>query len=161
ETYRTLAELYKRRGDAWSALYCTEQGLVYYNRDQDLLQRKDSGYYSVTPQELEARMEGVRKWFDVEYCKHKARWILEQGGEAPERLDWAGGLGELDLVRQPAGLAVRVLCSRILRRRGELQQYKALLEEVRNNTPEKFASGEDEEAWYTSCKRLGEIYPGD
>ena len=35
----------------------------------------------------------------------------------------------------------------------------ALLEEVRGPArPEKFASGEDEEAWYLACQLLGDLY---
>jgi tetratricopeptide (TPR) repeat protein len=157
-TYRTLAELYERQGDAWTALYATEQGLLYDARDEDLLTRKDRYCYSVMPQDLETRKEQVQKWFDVAYCKGKARWLLDHQGENLELLDWASHLADLAQVMEPAGLAARVLRARILRRRGEIDQAIALLEEVRGGKPEKFASDEDEEAWYLSCRLLGDLY---
>jgi tetratricopeptide (TPR) repeat protein len=161
ETYRTLAELYERKQQPWAALHATEQGLVYDARDTDLVARKDKYYYSVTPQELESRLENVRKWFDIEYCKQKARWILDKGGEDLDNLDWASHLIDLAQVVQPTSLAVRFLKARILRRRGEVDQGVALLEEIRNNKPEKFPSAEEEEAWFLSCRLLGDIYLDD
>jgi tetratricopeptide (TPR) repeat protein len=158
QTHRTLAELYERQGDAWSALHATEQGLVYDATDQDLLARRDRYYYSVTPQELQARQEQVRKWFDVAYCKQKARWLLDHQGENLELLDWATHLADLAQVMEPAGLMVRVLRARVLRRRGENDLAIALLEEVRGNKPESFAAGEEEDAWFLSCRMLGDLY---
>jgi tetratricopeptide (TPR) repeat protein len=157
-TYRTLAELYERQGDAWSALYATQQGLLYDSRDEDLLTRKDRYAYSVTPQELQSRMEQVQKWFDLDYCKGKARWLLDHQGENLELLDWASHLVDLAQVMEPAGLAGRVLRARVLRRQGEIDQAIALLEEIRGAKPEKFASDEEEEAWFLSCRLLGDLY---
>jgi tetratricopeptide (TPR) repeat protein len=110
------------------------------------------------PQELETRKEQVRKWFDVAYCKAKARWLLDHQGENLELLDWASHLADLAQVMEPAGLAARVLRARVLRRRGDIDQAIALLEEVRCGKPEKFASDEDEEAWFLSCRLLGDLY---
>ncbi len=165
ETYRHLAELLKHRADqqksrddVWAALRCTEQGLTYDSSDKDLLQRKDDLYYSVTPEELEKRLEDVRKWFDVNYCMTKARWVLDRGGEDLELLDWADHLVRLALVAQPASLTARVVRARVLRRRGEVEKAVNLLEEVRANRPEKFPSTEEEESWYLSCRLLGDLY---
>jgi tetratricopeptide (TPR) repeat protein len=158
ETYRHLGELYEKKKDAWGAVHATEQGLVYDSTDKDLLERKDRCYYSVAPEELAQRLEDVRKWFDVTYCLDKARWVLDRQAEDLDLLDWADHLVRLAQVAQPDSLAVRVLRARILRRRGEAGQAVSLLEEVRNNKPEKFPSSEEEEAWYLSCRLLGDIY---
>jgi tetratricopeptide (TPR) repeat protein len=158
QTHRTLAELYERKGDAWSALHATEKGLVYDPKDADFLARKDRYYYSVTPDELRQRREQVQTWFDVHYCLQKSRWLLDHLGENLDLLDWAHHLADLVLVLDSGSLAAKVLLARILRRRGENDQAIALLEEVRGNQPEKFASSEDEEAWYLSCRLLGDLY---
>jgi tetratricopeptide (TPR) repeat protein len=157
-TYRTLAELYERQGDAWGALHATEQGMVYDATDADLLARKDRYYYSVMPQELEPRREQVQKWFDVDYCKRKARWLLDHQGEDLELLDWADHLTQLALVMEPAGLAARVLKARVLRRRGEVDQAIAVLEEIRTNRPERFRDSDEEDAWFLTCRMLGDLY---
>jgi predicted Zn-dependent protease len=53
---------------------------------------------------------------------------------------------------------VKVLLAKVLLRYGERDRAIATLEEVRNPKPEKFASGEDEDAWYQSCQLLSELY---
>jgi tetratricopeptide (TPR) repeat protein len=162
ETYRLLAELYQRRHDAWSALRCTEQGLkIYDSTDKELLARKDSYYYSVTPEELQHRWEEVSKYFDVDYCLKKGRWLLEQPSNDLDLLDWAEHLAKLAQVARPDSIAVKVLRGRLLRRRGEGREATAVFEDVRNNKPEHFASAEDEEGWYLSCRLLGELYLED
>jgi hypothetical protein len=161
ETYRQLADLYERKGDAWSALRCTEQGLVYDGRDADLLQRKDKYYYSVAPDELRERWEAVAKWFDLDYCLRKARWLLDRHGSDLDLLDWASHLLDLAQAARPQSITVRVLRARIRRLRGELPEATALLEEVRANRPEAFAGDEDEESWYLACRLLGDLYLED
>jgi tetratricopeptide (TPR) repeat protein len=158
QTFRVLAELHERNGDPWSALHATEKGLVFDPKDPDLLARKDRYYYSVTPEQLAAHLDQVRTWFDANYCKQKARWLLEHMGEDLELLDWATHLADLAQTAEPSGMAVGVLRARILRRRGENDQALALLEQVHQNKPEKFASSEEEEAWYLSCRMLGDLY---
>ncbi len=112
----------------------------------------------MTAQDLQASSERVRKWFDVAYCKQKARWLVDHMGEDLDLLDWATHLAELAQVMEPASMAVRVLRARMLRRRGQTDQAVALLEEVRGSKPEKFTSSEEEDAWYLSCRLLGDIY---
>ncbi len=166
ETYRKLAELYERRAgqtnsqdDVWAGLRSTEQGLVAYDAaDKDLLQRKDRYYASIQPEEVTKRWEDVRKWFDVTYCMTKARKVLDQPSEDLELLDWADHLTQLAQAAQPESMAARVLRARVLRRRGEIEQAVQLFEEVRTNKPEKFPSGEEEEAWFLSCRLLGDLY---
>ncbi|HYV34370.1 MAG TPA: tetratricopeptide repeat protein, partial [Gemmataceae bacterium] len=157
-TYRTLADLYEQQGDAWAALHATEQGLVYDTTDKDFLARKDRYYYSVKPSELQARLDQVRKWFDVAYCKQKARWLLDHQGEDLDLLDWSTHLADLAQIMEPSSMMVRVLRARMLRRRGETDQAIALLEEVRGSKPEKFPNNEEEEAWFQSCRLLGDMY---
>jgi tetratricopeptide (TPR) repeat protein len=158
QTYRTLADLYERKGDAWSALHATEQGLVYDSKDSDFLARKDRYYFSVAPEEVRQRREQIQTWFDRQYCLQKSRWLLDHLGENLELLDWASHLAELAQILDPASLAAKVLRARVLRRRGENDQAIVLLEEVRGNKPEKFATSEDEEAWFLSCRLLGDLY---
>ena len=158
ETYRALAELYKRTGDAWSGLRCTEQGLAYNSQDPDLLARKDEYYYSVQPDEIRERWENIRKWFDVSYCLDKARALLDRHANDLDLVDWAAHLAEVAHAAQPASITARVLRARVRRLRGETDESVALLEEIRTNKPEKFASGEDEEAWYLANRLLGDLY---
>ena len=171
ETYSTLAELYERKAkqnpdaqgkpaehEIWIALHCTEHALTYDPKNKDLLERKDRYYYSVTPEELKKRLDNVYKWFDVDYCKTKARQVIEKHASDLDLLDWGNHLIELAQVAQPQSFAVKVLRARILRVRGEIDQAVALLEEVRQNKPEKWPSAEEEEAWFFACRILGEMY---
>jgi tetratricopeptide (TPR) repeat protein len=158
ETLRILAELYEKRGDVFAALFATEKALIFNPRDKDLLDKKDLYYNSVMPDDLRARLESVRKGFDVGYCLRKARTLLDTKDADLEVIDWAQHLTELVRIILPDSLTAKILLARALRRRGEIEQYRAILEEVYNNKPEKFASGEDEEAWFLSCRLLGEAY---
>ncbi len=158
ESLRTLAELYERKGHPLAALRVTEQALLYDAKDKDLLERKDRYYYSVMPDDLRAHLESVRGGFDVGYCLKKARVLLDAKNWDLDTLDWAQHLAELGRVAQPDSLAAKVLVARAQLRRGEKAEGVALLEEVRSPRPEKFASGEDEDAWYQASKLLGEIY---
>ena len=115
QTYRTLAELYERQGNVWAALYSTEHGLVYDGNDADLLARKDKYYYSVEPRDVQANSDRVRKWFDIGYCKQKARWLVDHMGEDLDLLDWATHLAGLAQAMEPASMEVRVLRARMLR----------------------------------------------
>src|SRR5439155_5857867 len=152
ETLRTLADLYERKGDALAALRVTEQALVYNPKDKDLLQRKDRYYYSVMPDDVRACSEAVRGGLDVAYCLKKARLLLDAKNWDLDTLDWAQHLAELARVLQPESLSAKVLVARARLRRGEKDEAVGLLEEVRSPKPERFASGEDEDAWYLANK---------
>ncbi|MHB1421854.1 MAG: tetratricopeptide repeat protein [Gemmataceae bacterium] len=158
ETLRTLAELHEKKGDALSAMHVTDQALVYNPKDKDLLQRKDRYYYSVMPEQVRERLESVRPWFDFDYCVRKARSILDGRYTDLEWLDVAHHLIQLALVIMPESRLVKVLSARVQLRYGERDRAIAALEEVRNPKPEKFASGEEEDAWYQSCQLLGDLY---
>jgi tetratricopeptide (TPR) repeat protein len=158
ETLRALAGLYEKKGDALSALRVTDRALVYDSTDKDLLERKDRYYYSVLPQELQARLETFKTGFDVDYCLKKAKGLLDARGADLDLIDWAQHLLELARVVQPERLTTRLLLARALQRRGERDEAIALLEAIRTPKPEKFASADDEDAWFTSCRLLGELY---
>ncbi|MGH7222645.1 MAG: tetratricopeptide repeat protein [Gemmataceae bacterium] len=159
ETLRTLASLYEKKGDALSAMRVTDQALVAYNaKDKDLLERKDRYYYSVMPEQIRERIESVRPWFDFDYCQRKARSILDGRYTDVEWLDVAHHLIQLALVVMPECRTVKVLLAKVLLRYGERDRAIVTLEEVRSPKPEKFASGEDEDAWYQSCQLLSDLY---
>jgi tetratricopeptide (TPR) repeat protein len=159
ETLRVLAELYERRGNPLAAARVTDQALQYNAKDKDLLERKDRDYYSVMPSDLKANLEHYGPGFDIDYCLKKARSILDGRYTDLEWLDVAHHLTQLALVLKPESLVAKVMLARLLLRLGERERAVATLEEVRGpQKPEKFASGEDEEAWYESCKLLGDLY---
>jgi hypothetical protein len=158
ETLRTLADLYERNGDALLALRVVEQGLIYNPKDADLLQRKDRYYYSVMPDELRTRLEQVGAGFDVAYCLKKARSLLDAKNWDLDTLDWAQHLAELAAVARPDSLLAKVLVARARLRHGEKEEAAAMLEAIRAAKSEKFASAEDEEAWFLANRFLGELY---
>jgi tetratricopeptide (TPR) repeat protein len=158
ETLRTLAELYERKGDVLGALRVTEQALLYAGKDKDLLERKDRYYYSLLPDQLKPRLESANSYFDTAYCLNKARFLLDLKNGNMDHVDWALHLAELASVVRPENLAAKVFRARALRRKGEIDQSLALLEEAYHQKPANFASGADEEAWFTSCRLLGEMY---
>jgi tetratricopeptide (TPR) repeat protein len=67
-------------------------------------------------------------------------------------------LVELVRVVLPDSLVARLLLARCHLRRGEVERAVELLEGMRNPKPEKFATGDDEEAWYFACRLLGDLY---
>jgi tetratricopeptide (TPR) repeat protein len=168
ETYRVLAELFQRNAEncsepkdkqdnLWMALHCTEHALTYNPGDRDLIERKDRYYYSITPGDLKGRLEQVRKWFDIDYCLEKSRWVLEKYNGDLDLLDWGGHLIELARTAEPGMIQAKVLEARIRRLKGDINLAVAGLEEIRQNKPEKFA-GEEEEAWFLAHRLLGDMY---
>ncbi len=160
ETYRTLAELFERKKEVWMALHCTEHALMYNSEDHDLHMRKDRYYYSIDPEEFKAKLEQA-KWFDIAYCEEKARWVLDHYTGDLDLLDWAAHLAALVRIAKPAALTPRVLLGRVHRLRGEIPEAIALFEEVRQNKPEKFATEEEEDAWFVAHRLLGDLYLDD
>lgn len=158
ETYRTLAELCERTGDVWMALHCTQYALAYSDADADLLARKDRYYYSLQVADLEARKEQVRGWFDVDYCLNKTRWVLKNYRGDLDLLDWAAHLADLVQTMLPGSIAARYLRAQIRRERGEVPEAIELLENIRQNRPEKFASPDEADAWYFAHRLLGDLY---
>jgi tetratricopeptide (TPR) repeat protein len=159
ETLRILAELYERRGDPLAAARVTDQALQYNGKDKDLLERKDRYYYSVMPDDLRRRLEHYGPGFDTAYCLNKAKTILDGRHADVEWLDVAHHLTQLALVVKSDSLPAKLLLARVQLRLGERDKAVALLEEVHGpQKPEKFNSGEDEEAWYQDCQLLGDLY---
>jgi len=158
ETLRTLADIHERRGDPLAALWATEKALIYNGKDKDLLDRKDKYYFSVMPDDLRARLESARHGFDAGYCLRKARSLLDARGADLDLIEWAQHLAELAHIVQPDSIAARVLVARARMRRGEKDEAVAMLEEIHNNKPEKFASAEDDEAYALTCRLLGDLY---
>jgi tetratricopeptide (TPR) repeat protein len=158
ETYRTLAELYEKKGDPLSAAKATDQGLLYNSRDQDLLEKKDKYYYSIQPDVLRERADQVRISFDSAYCLNKAKSILDGPYSDPEWLDVARHLLTLVQIIDPVNRMAKVQLARVQLRCGDRDAAIAQLEAVREPKPEKFSGKEDEDAWYVSCQLLGDLY---
>jgi tetratricopeptide (TPR) repeat protein len=158
ETLRLLADLHERLGDALSALRVNEQALLYTAKDRDLLARRDKYYYSATPDQVRDAPDALKQAIDTAYCSQKARQILDSRDIDWELLDWAQHLAELVLAIRPESLAGRVLLARAKLRRGERDEAVALLQSVHAPKPEKFETGEDQDAWYLACRLLGDLY---
>lgn len=174
ETWRTLAELFERqakeadkhgRQDTYQdalmmALHCTEHALSYtgFGGDKDLLERKDRYFYSITAEEVKKRWENIRLWFDVDSCLTKAKQVLERYNGDLDSLEWASHLITLAAAAWPQSLQVKYVKARLHRLKGEAAEAIAILEEVRQNKPEKFASAEEREAWFYIHRLLGEYY---
>lgn len=155
ETYRRLADLFGKHGDAMNALLMTETALAYSSTDADLLTKKDSFYYSVTEEKLLSVREQVAGYFDVAYCVRKAMSILNGKSDDPDLIDWAAHLARLAEIVQPASNGVRLVRARCLLRRGERDAGIAIMEDIREA---KKGSGDEEEAWYAATKILGQLY---
>jgi tetratricopeptide (TPR) repeat protein len=160
ETLRALAGLYEQKGDVLAALLATEKALIYNGNDRDLLERKDRYYISVMPEWFRGRPERVPGGFDVAYCLNKARGLLNLREIDLDTLDWAQHLADLAFAVKPDSVAARTLLARAKLRRGEKEAAAALLEDVHTHRPEKFAEG-DEDAWYSACRLLGDLYRED
>jgi tetratricopeptide (TPR) repeat protein len=159
ETLRTLADLCERKGDALAALRWNDRALIYNAKDKDLLERKDRYYYSVQPEQLQAASDAAKSGFDVDYCLRRARTILDDRRyEGIDWLDVARHLVELALVIRPQSLSAKLLLARTRLRYGERDEAIQLLEGIREPKPERFASGEDEEAWFQANQMLGDLY---
>lgn len=156
ETYRTLAELYARIGDPLNALLMVETALTYDSSDADLLRKKDTFYYSVDPQRLEAVRDKVAPWFDVDYCVRKAMAVLNAKEASVDLLDWAAHLARLAVLMRPQSNAVRLVQARVLLRRGQRTEGVQLLEDIFYESDK--GSGSEEEAWYLAAKLLGQLY---
>jgi hypothetical protein len=156
ETYRKLADLHGKTGDALNALLMTENGLAYSRTDADLLKKRDSFYYSVTAERLEKVKDAVKKWFDVQYCVNKAMSVLNAKEDSIELLEWAQHLATLAGIMKPDSNGVRLVEARVLLRRGERETGLKILEDIHYDKPK--GSGDEEDAWYTATKILGQLY---
>lgn len=158
ETLRTLASLCEQKGDAVGTLRAVEQALVYSPRDHGLLELKERCYYSLEPTELPRQLPALGAAFDIDYCLRTARTLMDRRDVDIDVLDWAEHLIKLVRAAQPESLAAQLLLARAFRRRGDRQRALQLLEDVFHGKPERFVGEMDEEAWFQSCRLLGETY---
>src|SRR5262249_29769246 len=155
-TYRKLGDLYAKTHDLMNPVLMVETGLPYDSTDRDLQRKRDSYYYSLPPERLEAVKERVTKWFDVRYCVYKAMAVLNSKEESAELLDWASHLAKLARIMRPDSNGVRLVEARVLLRPGERDEGLKILEGIHYDG--KKGSGDEEEAWYTATKLLGQLY---
>lgn len=158
DTLRTLADVHERRGDALAAIKTVEHALLYNRTDAELLSRRDKYYYSLTPDELSKANEAGRSAVSSDYCLTKAGQLLGMRDLDADLLDWTKHLSELALVMQPSGIVSRVIAARVSLRIGERDRALQLLEDVREQKPEKFASHDEQESWFLACRLLGDLY---
>lgn len=154
-SYRKLADLFGKNKDALNGLLMVETGLTYNSSDLDLLKKKDSFYYSVSPEQIAAKRDRIGRWFDTAYCVKKATSILNMKDADPEMLDWATHLATLAKVMNPEGVSVRLVEARCRLRRGERDAALQTLEDIRES---KKGSGDEEDAWYAATRMLGDMY---
>jgi tetratricopeptide (TPR) repeat protein len=157
-TLRTLADLYEKKGDPLRALRITEEALCVSSKSKEWLELKDRYYYSVMPEDIQARIELVRHCFDTGYCLKKARTLLDARDADLETINWAHHLLKVALVLQPESITGKLLLARSHLRLGERDQAVAVLESLRNPKPERFGGSDEEDAWYTGSRLLGELY---
>lgn len=155
EQYRTLAEYYEKAGDPLNALVAVETARLYKSSDADLLTRKDKYYYSVTPERLAAVKDKVETLFDVDYCVAKANSVLQARDADLDLLDWADHLITLARIMKPQSLPAMLAQGRLMLRRGDRDNGLTRLEDVREAKPK---AGDDQEAWFTASRILGELY---
>jgi len=158
ETFRTLAELYEKKGDPLAAARMTDIALQYNGKDPDLREKKDRYYYSILPEDLQARLETFRDGFDVSYCLQKARSILDSSNNDPEWLDVAHHLLQLVELIQPGNRSSRLLLARAKLRQGERDEAMRMLEQMCVPKPERFAGSDDEDSYMVGCQILGDLY---
>jgi tetratricopeptide (TPR) repeat protein len=158
ETYRQLAEMHERSGDALGALHYNDVALVYNANDRDLLARKDRYYYSVMPEQVKQLAESARAKLDFDYCIRKARQILSTRSIEADSIDWALHLIEFARVLRPDPLEPKILWARGMIWKGERDKALQLLEDIREAKPAKFSDASDEDAWYRCNQMLGDLY---
>lgn len=153
-TLRHLAELYAKAGDPLNALLIAERGLLYAKTDRDLLDKKRSYYYSVDIERVRAVRDKVEGWFDVAHCLKEATGVANQKEPDLDTLDYGLHMAKLARVMNPEANTTRLAEARLLLRRGERDAGVWLLENIRES---KHGSGDEEDAWYTATKILGEL----
>lgn len=156
-TLRTLADLYEKKGDALAAARTTDRALQYNASDPDLLARKAKYYFSIDPEQLQARLEQYGPGFDVAYCLRESAHILEKYNDL-EWLEVADHLSKLALIVQPNQLDVLVTRARVRLRLGERDEAIALLEQVRSVEMPSTLRGGDQDMWYAAHQLLGDLY---
>jgi tetratricopeptide (TPR) repeat protein len=131
---------------------------LYDRKDADLLSRRDKYYYSLSPDDLRNATDANRSAVSVDYCLTKTGQLLAMRELDADLLDWTKHLSDLALIIQPNGIVSRVTSARVALRLGERDRALQLLEDVREQRPEKFATTEDQESWLLACRLLGDLY---
>ncbi|QDU64828.1 Tetratricopeptide repeat protein [Planctomycetes bacterium Pan216] len=157
-TLRLLKSLHEERGDRLAAIRPVELALAYQLSDaekKEWLAEKHRLYRDITPPEVQSRLVAVERFFDFWYCFREAKRLLEQDADlelVKHYLELAA-LGGSRLVPQ-----VNYLLGRINYRQEAYTDAAACLEQVVQARPERFASSEDEEIYFSSCRLLGDLY---
>jgi len=137
--YKKVAEIYAKMRDPLNACINIAAALEYDSVDKELMERRDSYYYSVPIERLQQVRENVGKWFDIAYCVTRAISILNARDVDADLLDWATHLVRLAKVMEPDSNRVRSwrpgACSARVRRRGPYDARR------RARAPEGFGRG--------------------
>jgi tetratricopeptide (TPR) repeat protein len=138
-----------------NAVLMVETGLTYSPTDPDLLQKKDTFYFSVEPERLTALRDKVKGYFDSSYCITKAMSVLNAKSDEPGLIEWATHLATLARIMQPNGNGVRLVEARCMLRQGQREEGIRAMEAIRAAGK---GSGDDLDAWYAATKILGQLY---
>lgn len=157
-TLEALKSLQEQKGDVLLAIRPVEAALTYH------LDEKTQGWWSsekarlyeaVTPDALQARLAQAQRYFDFAYCYRRARQLFDRNAPLEavvHYLDLAALGGERQL------LNVNYLLGRTHNRAGHHADAAACFEQVRAHRPAKFADADQEEAYFTACRLLGDLY---
>ena len=154
-TLRRLADLHAKAGDLLNAVLIVERGLIYSKADPDLLQKKDSYYFSLDVERVKSVREKVAPWFDVTYCVAQAQKVAAEKEPDVDTLEWGKHLVSLARVLQPTLHSAMFAEARILLRLGQRDNALSLLEDIRE---QKRGSGDEEDAWFQAVRLLADIY---
>jgi tetratricopeptide (TPR) repeat protein len=155
KSMRRLAELYAQSGDVLNAVRIVESALIETKTDADFLAKKDSYYYSLTIERVQAAKEKIASWFDVPYCLAKANGVVNQKEPDLETLEYGAHMAKLARAVKPELHSAMVVEARILLRKGERDTAISLLEDVRE---QKRGSGDEEDAWFLATRILADLY---
>jgi tetratricopeptide (TPR) repeat protein len=150
--------MHERLGDALAALQFNDRALIYNPNDPDLLARKDKYYFSAPLEQVRQLTENVRNSLDANYCLTKCRQVLSGRSTDLETIEWALHLADLACILKPKSYEARFLAARARLWKGERDEALRQLEDLRDRKPEKFESGNDEDAWFRLNQTLGDLY---
>lgn len=158
ETLETLLALHERAGDPLGAIKPVESALVHGLDERgrrNWLEQKSRLYRAVSAAALQSRLAQVEGYFDFSYCYRRAVRAFEAKDpdeEVTHFLDLAALGGKARL------LAVNTLLGRTHLRSGRFADAALCFEAVKNQRPERFADKDQEEAYFLSCRLLGDLY---
>lgn len=158
DTLATLRALYERTGDPLGAIKPVESALAHGLDERgrrEWQEQKSRLYRAVSPAPLQSRLAQVEGYFDFGYCYRRAVRAFET--KAPDEevthfLDLAALGGKTQL------LAVNALLGRTHLRSGRFADAALCFEAVKMQRSERFADKDQEEAFFLSCRLLGDLY---